>query len=188
MSILVNFPNVRRESFHANLRHIAWDNDPDAFAAWQAGRTGYPIVDAGMRQLLAAGRMHNRARMIVASFLTKHLLIDWRWGKRHFMQQLIDGDPASNNGGWQWAADTGTDAAPYFRIFNPTLQGEKYDPQGDYVRRWVPELERVPAAYLHKPWTMPVDVQRKASCIIGQDYPAPIVEHAWARQRTLGAG
>ncbi len=185
MSILVNFPNVRRESFRANLRHIAWDNGPDTFAAWQAGRTGYPIVDAGMRQLLATGWMHNRARMIVASFLTKHLLIDWRWGEQHFMQHLIDGDPASNNGGWQWAAGTGTDAAPYFRIFNPVLQGEKYDPQGDYVRRWVPELERVPAAYLHKPWTMPADVQGKVGCVIGTDYLAPIVEHAWARQRAL---
>ena len=185
MSILVNFPNVRRESFRANLRHVAWDNDPDTFAAWQAGRTGYPIVDAGMRQLLATGWMHNRARMIVASFLTKHLLIDWRWGERHFMQYLIDGDPASNSGGWQWTAGTGTDAAPYFRIFNPVLQGEKYDPHGEYVRRWVPELERVPNAYLHKPWTMPADVQRKAGCVIGADYPAPIVEHAWARQRAL---
>lgn len=185
MSILANFPNVRRESFRANLRHIAWDNDPDTFAAWQAGRTGYPVVDAGMRQLLASGWMHNRTRMIVASFLTKHLLIDWRWGEQHFMQHLIDGDPASNNGGWQWAASTGTDAAPYFRIFNPVLQGEKYDPQGDYVRRWVPELEGVPFAYLHKPWTMPADMQRKAGCIIGKDYPAPIVAHAWARQRAL---
>lgn len=185
MGILVNFPTVRRESFRANLRHIAWDNNPDTFAAWQEGRTGYPIVDAGMRQLLATGWMHNRARMVVASFLAKHLLIDWRWGERHFMRHLIDGDPASNNGGWQWVAGVGTDAAPYFRIFNPTLQAEKYDPHGDYVRRWVPELESVPAAYLHKPWTMPANVQRKAGCVIGKDYPAPIVEHAWARQRTL---
>jgi len=185
MSILFNFPNVRRESFRTNLRHIAWDNDPDAFAAWQAGRTGYPIVDAGMRQLLATGWMHNRARMIVASFLTKHLLIDWRWGERHFMQHLIDGDPAANNGGWQWSAGTGTDAAPYFRIFNPVLQGEKYDLHGDYVRHWAPELERVPAAYLHQPWMMPIDVQQAAGCVIGVDYPAPIVEHARARERAL---
>ncbi|MEJ5310662.1 MAG: deoxyribodipyrimidine photo-lyase [Anaerolineae bacterium] len=185
MNILYHFPAVRRESFRANLRHLAWDNDPHTFAAWQAGRTGYPIVDAGMRQLLATGWMHNRARMIVAAFLTKHLLVDWRWGERHFMQQLIDGDPASNNGGWQWAAGTGTDAAPYFRIFNPILQGEKYDPHGDYVRRWVPELARVPLAYLHKPWTMPADVQHKADCVIARDYPAPIVEHGWARQRAL---
>lgn len=185
INILYHFPNARRESFRANMRAIAWDNDPDAFAAWQAGRTGYPIVDAGMRQLLATGWMHNRARMVVASFLTKHLLIDWRWGERHFMQHLIDGDPASNNGGWQWVAGVGTDAAPYFRIFNPVLQAEKYDPHGDYVRRWIPELEHVPAAYLHKPWTMPADVQRRAGCIIGKDYPAPIVEHAWARQRAL---
>jgi len=185
MCILINFPNARRESFRANMRAVAWDNDPDTFAAWQAGRTGYPIVDAGMRQLLATGWMHNRARMIVASFLIKHLLIDWRWGERHFMQHLIDGDPASNNGGWQWVAGTGTDAAPYFRIFNPTLQAGKYDPHGDYAQRWLPELERVPLKYLDEPWTMPDAVQRKAGCVIGKDYPAPIVEHAWARKRAL---
>ncbi|HOU14208.1 MAG TPA: deoxyribodipyrimidine photo-lyase [Anaerolineae bacterium] len=185
MSVLYHFPNVHRESFREDLRSIAWDNNVDAFAAWQAGRTGYPVVDAAMRQLLATGWMHNRARMIVASFLAKHLLIDWRWGERHFMRHLIDGDPAANNGGWQWSVGTGTDAAPYFRIFNPVLQGEKYDPHGDYVRRWVPELARAPLAHLHHPWTMPADVQRVAGCIIGVDYPAPIVEHAWARQRAL---
>jgi len=185
MSVLYHFLNVRRESFRENLRNIQWDNDADAFRAWQEGRTGYPVVDAGMRQLLAAGWMHNRARMIVASFLTKHLLIDWRWGERHFMQHLVDGDPAANNGGWQWSAGTGTDAAPYFRIFNPILQGEKYDPQGDYVRQWVPELAQVPLAHLHHPWTMPDAVQREAGCVIGVDYPAPIVEHSWARQRAL---
>ncbi len=185
MSVLYHFPNVRRESFREDLRGIEWDNDVDAFHAWQEGRTGYPVVDAAMRQLLATGWMHNRARMIVASFLTKHLLIDWRWGERHFMQHLIDGDPAANNGGWQWSASTGTDAAPYFRIFNPVLQGEKYDLNGDYVRRWAPELARVPRAHLHHPWTMPATVQREAGCIIGEDYPSPIVEHAWARERAL---
>ncbi|MFN2108138.1 MAG: cryptochrome/photolyase family protein [Anaerolineae bacterium] len=185
MSVLYHFPNVRRESFRENLRNIQWDNDEDAFRAWQEGRTGYPVVDAGMRQLLTTGWMHNRARMIVASFLTKDLLIDWRWGERHFMQHLVDGDPAANNGGWQWSAGTGTDAAPYFRIFNPILQGEKYDPNGDYVRQWVPELGHVPIAHLHHPWTMPDDVQREASCIIGIDYPTPIVEHSWARKRAL---
>ncbi|MGC9394660.1 MAG: cryptochrome/photolyase family protein [Anaerolineae bacterium] len=185
MSVLYHFPNVRRESFRENLRNIRWDNDTDAFRAWQEGRTGYPVVDAGMRQLLATGWMHNRARMIVASFLTKHLLIDWRWGEQYFVQHLIDGDPAANNGGWQWSAGTGTDAAPYFRIFNPILQGEKHDPEGNYVRQWVSELAHVPLAHLHHPWTMPDDVQRETGCVIGTDYPAPIVEHSWARQRAL---
>jgi len=129
--------------------------------------------------------MHNRARMIVASFLTKDLLIDWRWGERHFMQHLIDGDPAANNGGWQWSAGTGTDAAPYFRIFNPVLQGEKYDPDGVYVRRWVPELSGVATRLIHKPWIMTPEAQRQAGCVIGSDYPAPIVDHTIARNRTL---
>ncbi len=185
--VLHHFPNARRESFRENLRAIAWANDMEDFAAWQAGRTGYPVVDAGMRQLAATGWMHNRARMITASFLTKDLLIDWRWGERHFMQHLLDGDLASNNGGWQWAAGTGTDAVPYFRIFNPVLQGEKFDPDGRYVRRWVPELADVPTKHLHQPWTMPEAMQHEAGCIIGEDYPAPIVDHAWARERTLAA-
>ena len=140
-----------------------------------------------MRQLRATGWMHNRARMIVASFLTKDLLIDWRWGERHFMQHLIDGDPAANNGGWQWSAGTGTDAAPYFRIFNPVSQGRKYDPEGAYVRHWVPELAGVPTTAIHQPWTMSADLQREIDCVIGVDYPAPIVDHAFARERTLSA-
>jgi deoxyribodipyrimidine photo-lyase len=185
--ILCHFPYVRQQSFRANLRAIRWENDEADFAAWCEGRTGYPMVDAAMCQLAQTGWMHNRARMIVASFLVKHLLIDWRWGERYFMQHLVDGDPAANNGGWQWTAGTGTDAAPYFRIFNPLLQGKKYDPQGDYVRRWMPELARVPDKFLHQPWKMPLGVQREAGCIIGQDYPAPIVDHAWARGRALAA-
>ena len=185
--ILHHFPHVLLQSFRANLRAIPWENDEEDFAAWCEGRTSYPVVDAAMRQLAESGWMHNRARMIVASFLVKDLLVDWRWGERHFMQHLVDGDPASNNGGWQWTAGTGTDAAPYFRIFNPVLQGKKHDPQGAYVRRWVPELARVPDKFLHQPWKMPLEVQKQAGCIIGQDYPAPIVDHAWARERTLAA-
>ncbi len=185
--ILYHFPHVRAGSFRSEYDAIVWRNDPEEFRAWQKGRTGYPVVDAAMRQLAATGWMHNRARMIVASFLTKDLLIDWRWGERHFMQQLLDGDPASNNGGWQWTAGTGTDAAPYFRIFNPVLQGEKFDPEGDYVRRWAPELARIPAPYIHRPWTLSDMQQREYGCRIGVDYPAPIVDHAAARERTLAA-
>jgi deoxyribodipyrimidine photo-lyase len=187
MAILYYVPEVLDHSFRADLRGISWANDRDAFAAWCAGRTGYPVVDAAMHQLVQTGWMHNRARMIVASFLVKDLLVDWRWGERFFMQHLVDGDPAANNGGWQWTAGTGTDAAPYFRIFNPILQGKKHDPQGAYVRHWVPELARVPQRFIHTPWEMPLEVQREAGCIIGQDYPAPIVDHAWARERVLTA-
>ena len=185
--ILYHFPQVRGSSFRSEYDQIAWENDTGAFAAWCEGRTGYPVVDAAMRQLVETGWMHNRARMIVASFLVKDLLIDWRWGERFFMQHLVDGDPAANNGGWQWTAGTGTDAAPYFRIFNPILQGKKHDPDGSFVRRWLPGLARVPNRTLHAPWEMPEEGQREAGCIIGDDYPAPVVDHAWARERTLAA-
>ncbi|GAB4541235.1 MAG: deoxyribodipyrimidine photo-lyase [Anaerolineae bacterium] len=187
VNILYHFPHVRHGSFRPEYDAIRWDNDGDAFSAWGAGRTGYPVVDAAMRQLAETGWMHNRARMIVASFLVKDLLIDWRWGERWFMQHLVDGDPAANNGGWQWTAGTGTDAAPYFRVFNPVAQGRKFDPEGAFVRRWLPELERVPARYIHEPWKMSPEEQRQAGCTIGEDYAGPIVDHAWARQRVLSA-
>jgi deoxyribodipyrimidine photo-lyase len=187
MSILFHFPRVIKRSFRPVYENIPWRNDRDHFAAWCKGRTGYPVVDAAMRQLLKLGWMHNRARMIVASFLVKDLLIDWRWGERWFMRHLIDGDPAANNGGWQWTAGTGTDAAPYFRIFNPVLQGKKFDPQGDFVRRWLPELIHVPDKFIHEPWKMSQAIQQQAKCVIGQDYPQPIVDHASARQATLDA-
>jgi len=144
-------------------------------------------VDAALRQLAQTGWLHNRGRMIVASFLVKDLLLDWRWGEQWFMEQLVDGDPAANNGGWQWTAGVDTDAAPYFRIFNPILQGQKYDPEGKFVRCYVPELAHVPTRYVHTPWEMPLAVQHAAGCVIGRDYPEPIVEHALARQRTLAA-
>jgi deoxyribodipyrimidine photo-lyase len=187
LHILYHFPQVRGSSFRPEYECIAWENDLGAFAAWCEGRTGYPVVDAAMRQLVETGWMHNRARMIVASFLVKDLLIDWRWGERFFMQHLVDGDPAANNGGWQWTAGTGTDAAPYFRIFNPVLQGKRHDPDGLFVRRWLPELAHAPDRYLHAPWEMPDDVQREAGCVIGHDYPAPTIDHSWARERTVGA-
>jgi deoxyribodipyrimidine photo-lyase len=187
ISILYHFPDVMRASFRRELQGIRWSNDRGAFQAWCEGRTGYPVVDAAMRQLSQRGWMPNRARMIVASFLVKDLLIDWRWGEQWFMQHLVDGDLAANNGGWQWTAGTGTDAAPYFRIFNPITQAKKHDPDGIYVRRWIPELARVPRERIHEPWKMDVEIQRGAGCLIGRDYPAPIVDHAWARDRVLGA-
>lgn len=187
IAILYHFPDVLREAFRPELRAIPWANDEAQFAAWCAGRTGYPVIDAAMRQLAQTGWMHNRARMIVASFLVKDLLIDWRWGERFFMQHLLDGDPAANNGGWQWTAGVGTDAAPYFRVFNPSLQAVKFDPTGAYVRRWLPELARLPDPYIHEPWRAPVEVQRQAGCVIGRDYPAPLVEHGAARERVLAA-
>jgi deoxyribodipyrimidine photo-lyase len=186
-NVLGHRPELRRSAFRQSYDAIEWSTDPAALEAWQTGRTGYPIVDAGMRQLLASGWMHNRARMIVASFLTKDLLIDWRAGEAHFMRHLVDGDVASNNGGWQWVASTGTDPQPYFRIFNPVSQGRRHDPDGTYVRRWVPELADVPAAWIHAPWRMPVEVATAAGVRIGTDYPAPIVEHADARARALAA-
>ncbi len=185
IAILHHFPHVRQQAFRAQLRAIAWRNDADDFDAWRAGRTGYPVVDAAMRQLAATGWMHNRARMITASFLVKDLLIDWRWGEAWFMQHLVDGDPAANNGGWQWTAGVGTDAAPFFRVFNPTTQASNYDPFGAFVRAWLPELYRVPDEFIHEPWRMPPAAQRDAHCHIGQDYPAPIVDHAFARERAL---
>ena len=187
LSILYTFPHVMSGSFRPEYDAIRWLNHASDFRAWCEGGTGYPVVDAGMRQLRETGWMHNRVRMIVASFLVKDLLINWRWGERWFMQHLVDGDPAANNGGWQWTAGTGTDAAPYFRIFNPISQAEKFDPDGAYVRRWVPELRGVPARAVHRPWRLSDAEQRTAGCIIGRDYPAPIIDHDAARRRALEA-
>jgi deoxyribodipyrimidine photo-lyase len=171
--LLYREPRVLREAYRPELERVAWADEPGLADAWRAGRTGYPVIDAAMRQLVATGWMHNRARMIVASFLTKHLGIDWRVGERHFMDHLLDGDLASNNGGWQWAASTGTDAQPWFRVFNPTLQGLRHDPDGDFVRRWVPELRDVSGSAVHEPPS-------------GRYLP-PIVDHREARSRALAA-
>ena len=183
--VLYHHPHVESGAFRARYDAIRWRGNPGHLAAWQAGRTGYPLVDAGMLELAATGFMHNRVRMVVASFLTKDLLLDWRLGERHFMRQLVDGDLASNNGGWQWAASTGTDAQPYFRIFNPTLQGERFDPPGAYVGRWVPELSKLPGRWVHRPWEAPAEALRNAGVALGETYPVPIVDHVEQRDRAL---
>jgi deoxyribodipyrimidine photo-lyase len=179
-SLLFHSDDLARRNFRPQFDRFPWLDADKALEAWRRGRTGFPIVDAGMRELWTTGWMHNRVRMIVASFLTKDLLIDWRIGERWFWDTLVDADPANNPMGWQWVAGSGADAAPYFRIFNPVLQGEKFDPKGDYVRRWIPELASLPAKTIHRPWTadpaLPPEV-----------YPAPIVDHAAARQRALQA-
>jgi len=178
ISILFHYPRVLRGNFRKKYDNLAWNNNPSDLEAWKQGKTGYPIVDAAMRQLRETGWMHNRARMITSSFLVKDLLIDWRHGEAWFMQQLLDADLAANNGGWQWTAGTGTDAAPYFRIFNPILQSKKFDPQGNYIRRWVPELAHLQSKTIHEPWT--AESQKDY-------YPPPIVDHKQARERTLQA-
>ncbi len=183
--VLWHHPRVLDEPFLAAFAALETRDAPGDLAVWAEGRTGYPVVDAAMRQLRASGFMPNRARMIAASFLTKHLLLDRRLGEAEFMRHLTDGDVASNNGGWQWTASTGTDPQPYFRVFNPVLQGRKFDPDGAYVRRWVPELARVPVVHIHDPWAMDAATQAEAGCRIGVDYPRPIVDHAEARARAL---
>jgi deoxyribodipyrimidine photo-lyase len=183
--VLYHFPHVLGGAFRREFDGLEWENDPGLFAAWQEGRTGYPVVDAAMRQLRQEGWMHNRARMVVASFLTKDLLVDWRWGERHFMRLLLDGDPAVNNGSWQWAAGTGTDAQPYFRIFNPVSQGAKFDPEGAYVRTYVPELANVPSRFVHQPHLMAPAEQLRADVQVGRDYPRPVVDHKLRREQAL---
>jgi deoxyribodipyrimidine photo-lyase len=183
--LLWHHPRVVSEAFKPAYARLRFPNDHAKFAAWCEGRTGYPIVDAAMRQLNTTGYMHNRLRMIAASFLVKDLLIDWRWGERYFAETLIDFDLASNNGGWQWAASTGCDAQPWFRIFNPVLQSEKFDADGKFIRRYVPELSNLDGKYIHAPWLLPPAKQSAASIVIGRDYPAPIVDHAAARAAAL---
>lgn len=185
MQVLHHHPQVVEQSFKPEYDRIQWRNDPEQFAAWCEARTGYPLVDAAMRQINTTGYMHNRLRMVVASFLTKDLGIDWRWGERYFAQRLNDYDLAANNGGWQWAASTGCDAQPYFRIFNPVAQSEKFDPQGRFIRRYLPELARLPERWIHAPWLAPQEVLHQAGVRLGVDYPRPIVRHDLARAETL---
>ena len=185
--MLAVHPNLADVALRQPYDRIAWRNDPEDFACWCAGRTGYPIVDAGMRQLTETGWMHNRARMICASFLVKDLLIDWRKGERFFRHHLVDADMAQNAGNWQWVAGTGPDAAPYFRIFNPTSQGKKFDPNGDYIRRWVPELAGLASPLIHQPIAGDPNQLLRSGVVLGDTYPTPIVDHARSRELALRA-
>src|SRR5262249_55667101 len=175
------------EPLRPQFKKFKWHKDSRLLNAWQKGQTGYPIVDAGMRELWTAGWMHNRVRMIVASFLVKDLLISWLEGARWFWDMLVDADLAQNTLGWQWTAGCGADATPYFRVFNPVTQGEKFDPKGRYVRRWCPELAKLPDRWLHHPWEAPLAVLRRAGIEIGRTYPEPIVSHTIAREVALEA-
>jgi deoxyribodipyrimidine photo-lyase len=185
--LLHQFPDLPERPFRPEFAAFPWREDRKALKAWQRGRTGYPIVDAGMRELWATGTMHNRVRMIAASFLVKDLLIHWRHGEDWFWDTLVDADIASNAANWQWVAGCGADAAPYFRIFNPVLQGRKFDPKGNYVRRWLPELAALPDRSIHNPWTAPDEELRRAGIELGRTYPHPVVDHAAARDRALAA-
>jgi deoxyribodipyrimidine photo-lyase len=185
--LLFDRPDLAERNLQANFDAFPWRTDRAALKAWQRGETGYPIVDAGMRELWHTGVMHNRVRMVAASFLVKHLLIDWRCGEQWFWDTLIDADPANNPANWQWVAGCGADAAPYFRVFNPVLQGEKFDPGGDYVRRWVPELREVPAPLIHQPWTSSPLELSSAGVRLGKTYPRPIIDHKAGRERALAA-
>lgn len=185
--LLFHNPELARENFRSDFDLMPWQDNTQLLQAWQRGQTGYPIVDAGMRQLWHTGWMHNRVRMIVASFLTKHLLIHWRHGEDWFWDTLVDADPASNSASWQWTAGSGADAAPYFRIFNPITQGEKFDETGDYVRKWCPEIARLPRKFLYQPWEAGPLVLSEAGITLGETYPEPIVDHKFGRERALAA-
>jgi deoxyribodipyrimidine photo-lyase len=184
-NLLHHFPQTVEQPLRESFEHFPWDGDPALLGAWQKGETGYPLVDAGMRELWTSGWMHNRVRMVVASFLVKHLLLHWREGADWFADTLVDADLANNTFGWQWTAGCGADAAPYFRIFNPMMQGKRFDPEGDYVRRWLPQLRNLPARWIHAPWTAPPLELAAAGVALGRDYPHPVVEHAAARERAL---
>lgn len=185
--VIYHFPATADQPLQPKFRDFPWRSDSHQLEAWQRGQTGYPLVDAGMRQLWTTGWMHNRVRMVVASFLVKHLLISWHAGAKWFWDTLVDSDLASNSLGWQWAGGCGADAAPYFRIFNPITQSQKFDPEGNYIRRFVPELRNVPEKWIHTPWEMPLREQLSAGCRIGENYPAPIIDHKEGRERALKA-
>lgn len=182
---LFHFPDLLARPFKRKFEKFPWKPNDRLLAVWREGRTGYPVVDAASKQLKEEGYVHNRARMIAASFLTKHLMVHYRFGEEHYLNQLVDGDVALNNMGWQWSAGCGCDAQPYFRVFNPIVQGQKFDPDGAYVRRYVPELSLLPSRFIHRPWEAPAEVLRSAKVTLGENYPTPIVEHRFARQRFL---
>ena len=185
--VLYHFPHTAEEPLRPEFKNFPWERDASVLQRWQNGQTGYPIVDAGMRQLRESGWMHNRVRMITASLLVKHLLHSWKEGARWFWRSLVDADLACNTLGWQWSSGCGADAAPYFRVFNPIIQGRKFDPDGNYVKRWAPELRRLPAAYIHAPWEAPSAVLEQAGIELGKDYPKAIIEHQKGRARALAA-
>ncbi|MDF2119483.1 deoxyribodipyrimidine photo-lyase [Roseiarcaceae bacterium H3SJ34-1] len=185
--LLFHNPELAQKNFQTRFDEFPWRAATKDLKAWQQGKTGYPIVDAGLRELWKTGFMHNRVRMIAASFLIKHLMIDWREGERWFWDTLVDADPANNAASWQWVAGSGADAAPFFRVFNPILQGEKFDPEGEYIRRFVPELAKCPSDVIHKPWLAPAKVLQEANIKLGDTYPKPVVDHAKARERALAA-
>ena len=185
--LIFHFPRTTDAPLRREFENFPWRTEPELLHRWQKGETGYPIVDAGMRELWATGWMHNRVRMIVASFLVKDLLLPWSAGAKWFWDTLVDADLAQNSLGWQWSAGCGADAAPYFRVFNPTMQGEKFDPHGDYVRRWCPELAKLPAKWIHQPLTAPAEILRAANVNLGKNYPVPLVNHAAARVAALAA-
>ncbi len=186
--MLANFPQVAHSAFKADYDAIAWEQGDKAltlFGAWCKGETGYPLVDAAMAQLNQTGYMHNRLRMVTGSFLVKHLGIDWRWGERYFAEKLNDFDLSANNGGWQWVSSSGCDAQPYFRIFNPINQSEKFDSQGKFIKRYLPQLAKLSAKQIHAPWKLNTDVLATADIELGKNYPRPVVDHAEARALTL---
>jgi deoxyribodipyrimidine photo-lyase len=185
--LIYHFPETPSQPLNKSYSQFPWQPDANYLEAWQTGQTGYPIVDAGMRQLWQSGWMHNRVRMITASFLVKHLLQPWQEGAHWFWDTLVDADLASNTMGWQWTAGCGADASPYFRIFSPMLQGAKFDPDGDYIRTWVPELKHMPANYIHRPWEAPAEVLKKAGVKLGKNYPLPVIDHRAGRERALAA-
>ena len=185
--LLFHNPNMETENLRTEFDRMPWRDDPEGLECWRNGQTGYPLVDAGMRELSATGWMHNRVRMVAASFLTKHLLIDWRAGAEWFLEALVDADRANNSAGWQWVAGCGADAAPYHRIFNPVAQSRRFDGAGQYLRCWIPELAQLPDEHIHSPWTAPPEVLEDSGVRFGEDYPFPIVEHRAARKRALAA-
>jgi len=183
--LLYHFPHTTTEPLNEKFKQFQWADGNEELQAWKNGKTGYPLVDAGMRELWETGFMHNRVRMVAASFLVKHLLIHWKHGANWFFDTLVDADLANNTMGWQWVAGSGADAAPYFRIFNPITQSEKFDKEGEYIKKWLPELKDIPSSYIHKPWEAPADVLEKANVTLNKTYPAPIVDHKAARERAL---